>query len=40
MDQVHTSSVKLSGTFTNTFALNANKTEGFTSTTSPEPTGN
>jgi NitT/TauT family transport system substrate-binding protein len=32
-----TSSVKLSATFTNTFAVAANKLEGFTTTTKPEP---
>ncbi|HEX4787027.1 MAG TPA: ABC transporter substrate-binding protein, partial [Actinospica sp.] len=36
---VNTSSVNLSSTFTNTFAIAANKLEGFTTTTTPEPTG-
>lgn len=31
------SSVKLSSTFTNTFAIAANKAEGYTTTTTPEP---
>ena len=34
---VDTSSVKLASTFTNTFAINANKAEGFTTTSTPEP---
>jgi len=34
---VSTSSVKLSATFTNTFAIAANKLEGYPTTTTPEP---
>ena len=34
---VNTSNVKLSETFTNTYAEAANKLEGFTTTTTPEP---